>query len=254
MIEDAADNWQSMKGDMVLVISKWGKQSNRDGNFQSALRWFQVISDLEPNSRDPWYYLGKVYISMGKPEDSLAALNEGLKRMEGDEVGHSNLLFQVGLIYQYYLSPTDINAALTAYERALIINEYYLIGEKVETFARQGDLYQSQGKWIEAINNFEQALTMDPNHYAAQTWLARSMWKGLGDLEGAERAYRRAIDIFPEGKSAYLGLGALLKSKGDTGGAREMYCEVIKIDPMNKPALMALGVLKTNMSSDCNQR
>ncbi|HEB77743.1 MAG TPA: tetratricopeptide repeat protein [Methylothermaceae bacterium] len=63
------------------------------------------------------------------------------------------------------------------------------------------------------------------------------------DFQKAERAYRKALQIVPDGTDALLGLAAVAVSQHQPQRARRYYRRVLAIDPANPYALAGLGLL-----------
>jgi hypothetical protein len=68
---------------------------------------------------------------------------------------------------------------------------------------------------------------------------ARERW---GDRDGAERHYRRAVELDPERVEARLGLGAALAARGDDAGAREQFAAAARLAPGSALARYQHGV------------
>ncbi len=65
--------------------------------------------------------------------------------------------------------------------------------------------------------------------------------RALGDGAGAERAYRRAVELMPDYADAWLNLGNLLRNAKRLEQAREAYGKVVAIDPRQAQALSLLS-------------
>ncbi len=70
-----------------------------------------------------------------------------------------------------------------------------------------------------------------------------------GDLQGAEDAYLRVIQLDPQNKFAYYNLGLIDQTRGDPIGAESSYRTTITIDPDFIPALFNLAILRTDAGS-----
>lgn len=56
-----------------------GKKHYGLGNFDDAVMRFKLVTWVNPNSADGWYWLGKSYIAIGKNEQAQAAIKNALK-------------------------------------------------------------------------------------------------------------------------------------------------------------------------------
>lgn len=70
-----------------------------------------------------------------------------------------------------------------------------------------------------------------------------------GDLDGAEDAYLRVIQLDPQNKFAYYNLGLISQTRGDPVAAESNYGTAITIDPDFVPALFNLAILRTDSGS-----
>ncbi|MFJ8358999.1 tetratricopeptide repeat protein [Streptomyces sp. NPDC093984] len=67
------------------------------------------------------------------------------------------------------------------------------------------------------------------------------------DSQGAARAYRRVLDLDPDNKFAWYGLGVIAQTSGNTFEARASYDKALKIDPSFMSALYSEAMmLKTS--------
>ena len=71
-----------------------------------------------------------------------------------------------------------------------------------------------------------------------------------GDLETAERAYRRVLVFDPQNKFAYYNLGVISQSRGDLAEAESDYEAAIQTDPDFVPALFNLAILRAEAGAD----
>lgn len=67
-----------------------------------------------------------------------------------------------------------------------------------------------------------------------------------GDLDGAEEAYLRVIQLDPQNEFAYYNLGLISQTRGDLVSAESSYRTAITIDPDFVAALFNLAILRTD--------
>jgi len=135
--------------------------------------------------------------------------------------------------------------------------------------------FQEQGRFPDALIEFEQALTLAPRdatllnaiglcyvrcNRAAEgvaafdkaietaPWLAltyfRKGWalEGTGDREAARAAYEKAVELEPDYPDALAGLASLAARDGKTDVAREYAARCLKLDPGEPTAIIALAM------------
>jgi tetratricopeptide (TPR) repeat protein/glycosyltransferase involved in cell wall biosynthesis len=104
----------------------------------------------------------------------------------------------------------------------------------------RGNLLKSQGKFIEAISYFENALVLQPNSIEVATNLAVALHQ-TGDLTGAATYYQRATEIDPNCAQAQNNLGILLQDRGNIAEAVVCFQKAIALNPLYVKALNNLG-------------
>jgi tetratricopeptide (TPR) repeat protein len=97
----------------------------------------------------------------------------------------------------------------------------------------------SQGKLEEALNDYQQALALDPKLYHAALF-AGDVFVQKGDFAQAEGWYKRAIAIDPNRETAYRYSATPLMKQGKTEAARDCYIEAFITEPYNQFARAGL--------------
>merc|ERR1712167_263403 len=70
------------------------------------------------------------------------------------------------------------------------------------------------------------------------------------DYEGAERHYRKAIELDPNGAEVHYSLGVVLHERKDYDGAEKMYQKAIDLDPSYVAPLWNLSLILKNQKND----
>ncbi len=96
--------------------------------------------------------------------------------------------------------------------------------------ANLGLAYGKQERWLEAINELEQALVIKGDY--ADAWVELgNIYHDTGQLELAERAYRQALALDPSLEGVYYNLGNLAMGRKDVDGAMRFYRETLERNP-----------------------
>jgi len=98
------------------------------------------------------------------------------------------------------------------------------------SFSNLGIVYARLGRFDEAIDQYRQALAMQPDLYAAHVNLALALLQQKG-FDEAESHFRRALEINPRGVEAHCGLAHLLLAEEKPDDARAEFEEAIAINP-----------------------
>lgn len=98
----------------------------------------------------------------------------------------------------------------------------------------------SENKLANAIQLFESALIEDPRSPAAAEGLARAK-RMLGDVEGAQAAYLRSIEIDPDYAIGHFNLAVLYLHSGRLDLAIASYEQALRIRGEDRGTLLAMG-------------
>jgi predicted TPR repeat methyltransferase len=105
-----------------------------------------------------------------------------------------------------------------------------------------GNVYQSQGKFGEAITCFHQAISRKPDYAEAYNNLGVAC-KELGRLDNALSYYLEAISLSPDFVEALSNLGNLYKEMDRSQEAIECLLKAIKINPKYSEGYYNLGLI-----------
>jgi tetratricopeptide (TPR) repeat protein len=103
-----------------------------------------------------------------------------------------------------------------------------------------GKALSELGKTEEAIEAYQQAITLDPKYALPYNGLGNTL-SDLGKTKEAIEAYKQAIDVDPENALTYNGLGNALSELGEKEEALEAYKQAINLDPKSALPYYGLG-------------
>ncbi len=135
------------------------------------------------------------------------------------------------LVVEFTLAPAVETTRMGAISDLTAMGLYY---------SNRGAEALRDGDAGEAVRWLEVAVRLDAHEASAWTNLGVAR-RRLNELETAESAYRRAIDIDPSHLPAYLNLSGLLRLRGDGDAAREIVRLLDRGDNRNPYAYLALG-------------
>lgn len=116
--------------------------------------------------------------------------------------------------------------------------------QRAELSIERGDSLNMQGRHQEAIEQYCNALELDPRNVALHARLAGA-FHGAGRLEAALELYEMALQLQPDYLDAHNNVGVVLKAMGRLEDAEEHLRYALDIDPNYRDALTNLGnVLK----------
>ncbi len=111
---------------------------------------------------------------------------------------------------------------------------------------KAGESLHTERKYKEAIEQFDEAIRLDPGNYEAYRLRARAK-REAGDVNGAIADFTKAIEIDPKAHQAYLGRGLALEKAGDRAGAMRDFDEGIALVPSYAAGYGYRGRLKYDM-------
>jgi serine/threonine-protein kinase len=103
-------------------------------------------------------------------------------------------------------------------------------------------IYKKTGRYREAVHELQQALELDSASHRAYRLLAQT-YEALNELELAESAYRKAIDLKPDYWLGNLDLGFFYVYQGRHGDALEWLDKIVALGPEGFMAWNNLGAL-----------
>jgi serine/threonine protein kinase/tetratricopeptide (TPR) repeat protein len=146
-----------------------------------AVREFQLALALRPGFWDTYRGLGLTYFNAGQYQEAIGAFKRMTELQPDNSVAYSRL----GTAYQ---AIGDLDHAVVSYRRA---NELSPSGPSI---ANIGLLHYQQGKYADALADFEQAVRLIPNEPRAYRNLGDALTR-LNEREKAKAAYQHAIDL-----------------------------------------------------------
>ncbi|MHB1225494.1 MAG: tetratricopeptide repeat protein, partial [Gemmatimonadaceae bacterium] len=109
-------------------------------------------------------------------------------------------------------------------------------------FAPLASELRRAGEAGRAVSLCEAGLRADPGHLSGHVVLAQAL-TDLGDRDGAEQAFGRAVELDPENVIALRSLGDLTRDRGDVPTARTWYQRALETDPRDPELATRLATL-----------
>jgi len=129
----------------------------------------------------------------------------------------------------------NFDQAIEEFKEALKINPNYFFG-----LNNLGNVYGKQGKYEEAINNFQKALDQKSDYSPAHYNIARA-YHLVGKKQEAAESYRKAIRFNPYFEQAFYNLAYLSMELSVFDEAIENFNKFIKMQPNHSRAHFGLG-------------
>ena len=164
------------------------------------------------------------------------ALLEGLtKSVRGSAIVHAAL--GRGYLYKFKLTrdPRWMEKATAAGQQAVRLDP-----ERADIHITLGEVYVTNGKFDDAIGEFQAALRQQPNSGEATLGLAQA-YHYAGRAADTERAYLKAIALMPGSWAAHNRLGFVYLTSGRVKESLPRFEKVVELTPDNTRGWNNLG-------------
>jgi tetratricopeptide (TPR) repeat protein len=232
-----------------------------EGNLAAASQALESAVALAPGDEASVSALALLRVKEGKPEAAVALLERTYKALPAEQshIRVGSLLAVYGVYpqaieqferaaqenpYSYdalyniaalKLDRTkDLAGSLAAAERASALRN------TAEIHSLLGDIHEAQGSFLEAIDNYQEAVRLDPKNdkfvfdLGAELILHENYAAALALFQSAEQRFPRSSRIF-------LGLGTLQFLTGKTDESVGAFLKAVDLNPAFEPAYVFLG-------------
>jgi len=217
-----------------------GAEHKCDGEWPEAIAAFQRSVNVNPNNPSAWYQLGCTYYEQNGNKSCEASFEPYTRCIALDpmtELAHMYL----GDVLRNVRK--DYDGAEKMYRKVIELDSTY-----VHAHYSLGLALNRQDKWPEAIAALRKCVELDPNNSMAWFELGYAYYNqnGRKSCEGSYEPWIRCVALDPTHARAYKGLGNILTSvREDYNGAEKMYRKAIELEPTIKCAHYSLGFVLT---------
>jgi tetratricopeptide (TPR) repeat protein len=173
----------------------------RTNQYEKAILPLKTALSLNPNERNAYLNLGLSYVETGQLDDAAQVLQQGLQRFPKDV----DMLYNLGKVYTKMMTTTFQRMAEAEPDSYRV---HQLLGES----------YEARRETTRAIEEYKTAIARKPGTPGLQYALANIYWKE-GDLEQAEKGFKKELEISPEQYLATWKLGNIYLIRRQTDQA-----------------------------------
>ena len=178
--------------------------------------------------------LGFVFFQRGYVDQAEGFFQQAVK----DDPTSAEAFYGLG---SSYLNQQKDKEARECFQRALQLHATYQ-GTPPNAWNNLGILAAREGNLDQAIDYFQHALQIDPDHTIALDNLG-SAYRQKRDWPAAQRVLERTLTLNPEDPEANYGLGMVYAQQNDVQRAYEYLQKAITVRPAYPEALNNLGIL-----------
>ncbi|MBI2846050.1 MAG: tetratricopeptide repeat protein [Chloroflexi bacterium] len=205
--------------------------------WEEAVAAYEQAVALEPQNYYFHLSLAQAYQNVGREDDAQSEFvtAEELVKEEIAASSEDTADPHIQLGDTYYYQGR-YEEALTEYEQALSLRP-----DDGQIYLDLGFTYLALDQGDDALTNFERAVELNPGNYIAHNALA-GVLQGDGQWERAEAEYQETLRLHSCAIDAHLGLGGIYFVQGDLENALLHFQKVIEFEPENPLAYLELGL------------
>jgi len=262
----------AMRNDYVQAYINRGDVLIKMGKANEAYKVYQEALNFEPDNADLHYNLGVVLIELGKPNEALEMFNNALQV----DSEHLQSLMNSAILMQ---ESGIRNLRPLAYERLFKVMDrqpendriYFNLGmlsmddgytNKAESWFKKAIelrpdfrsalfnlalLLERSTRPLEALPYLDSLLKYFPEHIKGLVLLGDIYTNHVKDLEKAEKAYRRILEIDPKHVQGYHNLCVVMVNKKDLKSAYDCLMEVHKLAPHEAYIKKHLAIVESRL-------
>lgn len=121
-----------------------------------------------------------------------------------------------------------------------LIRQALQLAQQPQFYANLGEVYRADGQFIPALQQFDQALHLQPDLVSAHNNRAMCL-SALGRVDEAMAAYQRALEINPGHANAWHNLGCLELERRQPQAALAHFREAVRLAPQSGNSWFAMG-------------
>ncbi len=197
-----------------------GRLSLQDQEYQQAATQLEQALTLAPWAATIRYPLAQAYRALSRDTEAQAQLDARTDATRN--IGLGRVIDRPG-VYDPLLE--ELRAVAVAGKVA---------------YEARGVMAAREGRWNEAIKQFDKMIEADPEDPVSRNLLATTLLN-MGDREGAREQYEETVRLDPIHAGANIQLGIFLAEDGKEGDAIERFQQAVSSDPGSNVAHLNLA-------------
>lgn len=222
--------------DEFILHSYLGRYYALSLQYDEALRAYRAAAELNPSSDQVYLEMGFVHEQRGSKRKAIENYRKALKYNPHSLPARR----QLGGIY---VAEGKLEDALNEYEQLITLEEDPLL-----TQTKIGLISLENRDFHRAAMEFNMVLGARPDDHDVRFYLGVT-YDRLGQVQAADREYRRVPPSSDKFDEARLQLGQLHFRNGDVAGAIDSVEDVLKVEPENVTALRLIIDLEESVGN-----
>lgn len=188
----------------LLASERRGHRIPSGDSLNKAIREFEAIGRLDPQDGDSLLVLGRLYGQAGRSREAVATLEKHLEVAPSSEE-------TLSMLAELYLGRSELQKAVEYQERAVRINS----GSPV-LLRGLGRVYEHSGDFKKAAEAYRKGMNVAAANVTLANMFGRDLARALildGQIDPAEREYRKILEVDPDDGEAHLGLGRVNRTR-----------------------------------------
>ena len=239
-----------------------GVEAHKAGNVQEADRYYTAILKANPKHPDANHNLGVLAVGVGKAEVALPFFKTALEispNIEQFWLSYIDALLKLDrmadatAVFNQAKSSGAKGNGFDQLEKRLglsqnpkVVDSSNIQDPSKEQLQPLIDLY-GQGQYQQVLNDASQLLLEFPKSVMLLNIVGATS-QGLGKLDEAIEAYKKAISVKSDSAKAYNNMGVALKEQQKLDEAIEAYKKAFEINPEYAEAYYNMGVILQQQS------
>ena len=181
-----------------LLEREWsGRRMPSGDTLSKAIREYEAIGRLAPQEANSLLVLGRLYSYAGRPDKAVAVLERSLEVTPSSEE-------TLSMLGELYRDQNEMRRAVDLFEKALKLSP-----SSLALRLQLGLAYEQTGDFKKAVETYKSGMG---GEFTNLTLLRKSLAHALmgdGQLDLAEKEYRKILELEPEDGESHLGLGKI---------------------------------------------
>ncbi len=225
-------------------LKKLAEFFEAEGDHQQQLKYLEKLDSLSPLNVERKVNMGGIHVSIGNDERAEELFDIAMAQAKKEAMSYiEEISTKIGNIY----AKKDPAKAAQYYRRALETKGGVLSSADIKTFNLLGIALRKQGKWREAIQEYQKALQIVPDDENLYYNMAMAYAEG-SDFRQAQRQLTKAIEINGQfaAKDPVLSfnVGLILAKAGARSKAKVYLQNALRLDPNFESAKKTLASIE----------